>query len=175
MPAPEHLPVTVFACGERLRGDDGIAHVVVDGLPEHLRHGATVRHVTTLGPEDLAALDPQATAIVVDAVVGIPIGEVVRFDLDRLPAHPAMRPTSSHQFPLDMVVGLAKLMGWEPHGAFIGIGAARFDHGNMLSPELTRVVPLVAQAIASEIERAYLGEPTAAPPAPGATPAEVGT
>jgi hydrogenase maturation protease len=163
MHAPDLPPVTVFACGEPLRGDDGIAHAAVDGLPERMRHGAAIQHVTALGPEDLAALEPDATAIVVDAVVGIPVGEVVRYDLDRLPVHPAMRPTSSHQLPLDMVIGLAKLMGWEPHGAFIGVGAARFDHGNVLSPELSRIVPLVGEAIEAEIERAHLNaKPVAA-------------
>jgi hydrogenase maturation protease len=156
MPVLEHPLVTVFACGEPLRGDDGVAHAALDRLPDHARQGAAVHHVTALGPEDLAGLAPEATAIVVDAVVGIPLGEIARLDLDRLPARQSMQPTSSHQLPLDMVISLAKLMGWQPRGTFIGIGAARFDHGNVLSPQLGRVLPLVADAIAAEIERAHL-------------------
>ena len=156
MLALEHPRVTVFACGEPLRGDDGVAHAAVEGLPERVRHGTDVHHVTALCPEDLAGLDPHATAIVVDAVVGVPVGEIVRYDLERMPSHPPMRPTSSHQLPLDMVMGIAKLMGWEPHGAFIGVGTVRFDHGHSLSPELMRVVPLVGEAIAGEIERAEM-------------------
>jgi hydrogenase maturation protease len=158
MLAPDHRSVVVFACGEPLRGDDGIAHAAVDGLAEHQRHGVAIRHLTALGPEDLAGIDPGAIAIVVDAVVGIPVGDIVRFDLEDLAARPTMRPTSSHQLPLDMVIGLAKLMGWHPRGAFIGVGAARFDHGHALSPELARMIPLVVESVAAEIDRAVVRE-----------------
>ena len=171
MHAPDHPHVTLLACGEPLRGDDGVAHAAVDSLPERALHGAEVHHVSALSPEDLAGLDPGSTTIIVDAVVGIPFGEVVRYDLERLPAHAPIRPSSSHQLPLDMVMGLAKLMGWEPHGAFIGVGAARFDHGNALSPEVSGAVPMVGEAIAAEIDRAeVLARMAASPTVQGVDP-----
>ena len=149
-------PVVVFACGEPLRGDDGVAHAAVDVLSQRAIGASSVRHVAALGPEDLAGLAEDSTSIIVDAVVGVPPGEIVRMDLVHLPTPPTMHPTSSHQLPLDMVVGLAKLMGWKPRGVFLGVGAVDFTHGASLSPEVRRVIPALGDAIATEIERARL-------------------
>jgi hydrogenase maturation protease len=149
-------PVVVFACGESLRGDDGAAHAAVDAVPQRAIRDVSVRHVAALGPEDLASLSHDATSIIVDAVVGVPPGEIVKLDLVDLPLAPAVHPTSSHQLPLDMIVGLAKLMGWRPRGVFLGVGGSDFAHGGALSPAVRRIVPALGDAIATEIERIRL-------------------
>ena len=156
MSATMSSPVVVFACGETLRGDDGVAHVAVDALTQRDAGTSSLRHVSSLGPEDLAGLGEDTTSIIVDAVVGVPPGEIVRMDLLDLPHGTAVRPTSSHQLPLDMIVGLAKLMGWKPRGVFLGMGGRDFTHGASLSPEVRRLVPTLGETIATEIARARL-------------------
>jgi hydrogenase maturation protease len=156
MSATVSSPIVVFACGETLRGDDGVAHAAVDAPTQRDTGTSSVRHVSSLGPEDLAGLGEGSTSIIVDAVIGVPPGEIVRMDLLELPHATTVRPTSSHQLPLDMIVGLAKLMGWKPRGVFLGVGGLDFTHGASLSPELRRVVPTLGEAIATEIARARL-------------------
>ena len=154
MDGTTRTPIVVIACGEPLRGDDRIAHVVVDGLSRQDVRGATVRHVPALWPEDLAGIDDGSRTIIVDAVVGIEPGDIVRVDLMGIPTAMNARPTSSHQLPLDMVVALAKLLGWQAQGVFIGIGTSDFTHGAPLSTQLRGRIPDLSRAVAREIERA---------------------
>jgi hydrogenase maturation protease len=169
MSATVSSPVVVFACGETLRGDDGVAHAAVDALSQRDAGTSSVRHVSSLGPEDLAGLGEDSTSIIVDAVIGVPPGEIVRMDLLDLPHGTTMRPTSSHQLPLDMIVGLAKLMGWKPRGVFLGVGGLDFTHGASLSPEVRRVVPTLGETIATEIARARLANEPRGPSVEGET------
>jgi hydrogenase maturation protease len=154
--------VVVFACGEPLRGDDAAASRAVAAIPLRSRLAADIRLVTTLAPEDLTGLEDDAAVLIVDAVSGVEPGTVVDIDLDDLPELVAVVSVrSTHQLALDLVVGLARVLGWDGPGAFIGIGGACFDTGSPLSEVVERAMPAVREAIESRI--ALWAEGTAVP------------
>lgn len=89
------------------------------GLPPRARLAVRLHEVGELSVEDLLALTPGSVAIVVDTVVGIPSGRLVCFDLLDLPLRAAgVQPRSTHQLPLDQVVGMALLLGAGVRGSF---------------------------------------------------------
>jgi hydrogenase maturation protease len=154
----EPVGVVVFACGEPLRGDDGLGHVAVAGLAKSVTRMAAIRSIRCLGPEDLAELRPGTFVVIVDAVAGIEPGRLCRIDLERLGSECAqLRPTSSHQMPLADVLGLAELLGWEPRGVFLGVGAARVGIGDRMSPEVVRAIPELRTAVLDAIVTAPVG------------------
>lgn len=144
---------TLFVCGEPLRGDDAAARTAVLGLPPRARLAVQLREVGELSVEDLLALTPGSAAIVVDTVVGVPAGRLVSFDLSDLPLRAVgIRPRSTHQLPLDQVVGMALLLGAGVRGSFIGVGGVDFGFGRPLSDPVRRALPDLRAALAAEIE-----------------------
>jgi hydrogenase maturation protease len=118
-----------------------------------------------MDPEDLASLPRGTFVVIVDAVAGVPPGRLVRIDLARLgEAAGAMSPTSTHQLPLGDVIGFAELLGWDPRGVFLGVGAATVAPGEGLSPEVERALPELGAAIVEEVlgARAAHAQPGAA-------------
>jgi hydrogenase maturation protease len=148
--------VTVFGCGEPLRGDDGVGHRALECLPRGVSGLANVRLVRSLDPEDLAELPRGTFVVIVDAVAGVPPGRLVRIDLARLgEAAAAVSPTSTHQLPLGDVIGFAELLGWDPRGVFLGVGTATVVPGERLSPEVERALPELGAAIVQEVLGAH--------------------
>ena len=155
--------VTVFVCGQPLRGDDGAARAAVMELPPQARLAARIREVGELSVEDLLTLAPGSAAIVVDAVSGVEPGRLVSFELTELRTHaPGLAPRSTHQLPLDQVVGLAELLGADVRGTFIGVGGLDFGFGRPLSEPVRHALPSLRAALAAEIER--LGGRVTPPP-----------
>lgn len=159
--ATDH-PVRVIVLGESHRGDDGVGFVavasVMAGLPPHIRARVEVRETGQLDPADLIELSSAAAAIVVDAVVGVPVGEVVVLPLELVaassPATAAPVPRSSHVLPVDQLVALAAVLrGGPPEGVLVGVGGERFGFGEGLSPAVEAAMPRFAAAIRAEIER----------------------
>jgi hydrogenase maturation protease len=157
-----HHPVVVFACGEPLRGDDGVAAVAV-GLPlPFARDRARVRTVVGLTPDGLLGLAPGTRVVVVDAVVGVEEGRLVRVELDELETcAAALRHASSHQLPLSQVVGLAREMRPLAPGVFLGVGIRSVRPGAGLSPAVRDAVPRLRAAIGAEVERLSRGREVA--------------
>jgi hydrogenase maturation protease len=148
--------VVVFACGEPLRGDDGVGPVAVGGLDPAVADRAVIRPVRSLDPEDLVELDAGTFVVIVDAVVGVSPGTLVRLDLATLCAQTAsLTATSSHQLPLSDVTGLAELLGWVPRGLFLGVGARSAVPGSPLSPQVEAALP----GLRAAIEDAIVGVP----------------
>jgi hydrogenase maturation protease len=146
MSAPH--PVVVFACGEPLRGDDGVGAAAVRGLEPAVTRRAVIHSIRSLDPEDLVELDPDSYVVIVDAVVGVPPGTLVHIDLAQLGAQTGnFTPTSTHQLPLPDVTGLAELLGWAPRGMFLGVGAASVAPGDVLSPAVAAALPGLCAAI----------------------------
>jgi hydrogenase maturation protease len=158
--------VVIFACGEPLRGDDGAAGLAVASLPPRARLAALVHVVRQLEPEAVATLPPGTRVIVVDTVSGIDPGRIALFDLAELPAKAlAIRPRSTHQLPLDHILGLAEVLGHPVVGVFIGVGGSSFEPGASLSPEVSRAMPSLRAAIAEEVERLGTADPPHLSPA----------
>jgi hydrogenase maturation protease len=150
--------IIVLACGDELRGDDGVALAAVGALPPAVLAHAEVRIVGAVAVEDLVALPVGSRVVIVDAVAGPAPGQLVELELAALhgrasdlaaPGVPAVSPTSSHQLPLPEVVALAGLLRDAPlEGRFVGVGIGSVAFGSGLSEPVAAAVPALTEAVA---------------------------
>lgn len=150
--------VRLVVCGNADRGDDGVAlaaaATLLPALPSTIAPKLEVRRCPDLRTEDLIDLPEGMQALIIDAVLGLSPGEVVRMPLGQLAARPAFTPRSSHQLPIDLVVGLAGVIRKRPvPGVFIGLSGHRFGYGTPLSRAARAALPAFRQAIEDELER----------------------
>lgn len=153
---PDERPVVrplVLACGEPLRGDDAAASAVVAALDPAIGQLAEVRVQSSVGVEDLCDLPDDRSVIIVDAVLGPAPGTLVRTDLAMLEeAARPWAPVSGHQLPLAQTLAIAEVLGWEPRGTFLGVGAAACGIGEPLSPAVADALPGLRALIEEEIQ-----------------------
>jgi hydrogenase maturation protease len=167
--------VRLVVCGNADRGDDGVAlaaaATLLPAIPAGLAPKLEVRRCPDLRTEDLIDLPDGVQALIIDAVVGLSPGDIVRMELGDLAARPAFTPRSSHQLPIDLVVGLAGVIRKRPvPGVFIGLSGHRFGYGTPLSRAARAALPAFRAAIEAELER-MVGMPVAVGAAtPDATP-----
>jgi hydrogenase maturation protease len=157
MRAREHHQkmVRVFACGERLRGDDAAALRAIQMLPADARALAEITEVGQLSVEVLLDTPDGVAVIVADAAVGVAPGAVVTLPLESLSRRDgAATPASSHSLSPDQVIDLAtELRGTPLRGSFVGIGGSEFGFGEGLSPAVSAGLPAFTAALATEIRR----------------------
>jgi hydrogenase maturation protease len=163
--------VQVFVCGEPTRGDDAAGFAAVALLPVDVRARAEIREVGRLDVLFLLDLPADEACIVVDAVAGIPAGEVWVSPLPALvgraralaDAGRAPEPRSSHELPIEQVLALAAtLRDAPPAGTFVGIGGSCWEVGTPLTEAVAAGLPAFAAAITEAIETA--GTPGAGTP-----------
>ena len=152
--------VRLLVCGNADRGDDGAALCAVatllPSLPSALLERLEVRRCGQLRVEDLTDVPAGEVTVVVDAAVGIPPGHVVSMPISGILADPASpTPRSSHELPIDQVLGLAQALrpGGLPAGTFIGIGGRRFGYGRPLSRSVRLNMEHFQAAIAAELTK----------------------
>jgi hydrogenase maturation protease len=152
--------VRLLVCGNADRGDDGAAlsavATLLPALPAALLERLEVRRCGHLRVEDLLDVPNGEIAVVVDAAVGLAPGHVVTLPLDTIAADPSSpSPRSSHELPIDQVLGLAATLrtGGLPEGTFVGIGGRRFGYGRPLSRSVRLNMVAFQAAIASELAR----------------------
>jgi Ni,Fe-hydrogenase maturation factor len=172
--------IIVLACGDELRGDDGVALAVVGALPPAVLARAEVRIVRAVEVEDLVALPVGSRVVIIDAVAGPTPGQLVEIELaalhgrapdratpdagassapdaavkhPRTPGAPDVSPTSSHQLPFPEVVALAGLLRNAPlEGRFVGVGIESVAFGSGLSRPVAAAVPALAEAVARAVQ-----------------------
>ena len=152
--------VRLLVCGNAERGDDGAAlsavATLLPSLPSALLERLEVRRCGHLRVEDLTDVPPGEVTVVVDAAVGIPPGHVVTVSISQILAEAgAPTPRSSHELPIEQVLGLAQVLrpGGLPEGVFVGIGGRRFGYGRPLSRSVRLNMAIVQAAIATELAR----------------------
>jgi hydrogenase maturation protease len=163
--------VRILVCGNADRGDDGAALSAIakllPTLPHELLAKVEIRRCQELHVEDLVDLPSGVTCLVLDAVAGVEPGTVVRLPLSDLLERPAFTPRSSHELPIDLVVGLAEIIREGPvAGTFVGLAGHGFDYGAPLSRVVRSAMPAYGAAIAAELARLTGVEPVLAPSAP---------
>lgn len=146
--------VVVFACGDPLRGDDSVAPLACKSLPPETLARADVKLVGALEAEYLRDLPAGVRAIIVDAVVGPPPGEIVEMDLVEMSGRAQkVVTTSTHQLPLDQVVAIAQLLRDEPVvGRFVGVGIEAVEIGAEPTASVEASVPALRDAVARAVE-----------------------
>ena len=95
-------------------------------------------------------------AVVVDAAVGVAPGHVVTLPIESIVADgSAPTPRSSHELPIDQVLGLSEALrpGGLPAGSFVGIGGRRFGYGRPLSRSVRLNMGAFQTAILDELTR----------------------
>jgi hydrogenase maturation protease len=176
-----HLPgptVRLIVCGNADRGDDGVALATVatllPTLPTTILSALEVRRCQALAAEDLVDLGPGVACCIVDAVVGVEPGQLVHIPLEELTERPAFTPRSSHQLPIDLVIGLASILRGEPvTGSFVGVAGHGFGYGTPLTKVVRAAMPAFRDAIATELERLTNATAQAPRPRAGGAPHDV--
>jgi len=145
--------VVVFACGDPLRGDDSVAPLACTSLPPEVLARADVKLIGALEAEYLRDLPAGVRAVIVDAVVGPPAGQLVELDLAEMSGRAEkVVTTSTHQLPLDQVVAIAQLLRDEPVvGRFVGVGIEAVAIGEEPTASVAASVPVLRDAVAQAV------------------------
>lgn len=137
----------VLACGNPLRGDDGVALQVVCSL----QHGYTepdteIRCAQQWTPELAERISKSDLVIFVDASAVIPPGEMRLEAISARQEHPSV---ATHSLNPEQLLTLAhELYQKAPERAFLlTIGGRSFDHGDQLSDVVRHAVPAACNQI----------------------------
>ena len=161
-------PIRMLVCGNAERGDDGAALAAVagllPGLPPHLLQLLEVRRCEQLAIEDLVDLAPDTACVIVDTVVGVPVGEVVTMPLTEVASRDGaagVTPRSSHVLPIGQLVAIAGILRERPiEGEFVGLGGRSFGFGRALGRPVRAALPAFRSAIETAlIDAAALAGP----------------
>lgn len=156
MPKTSDIDVLVLGLGNILCGDDGAGVVVAHRLRRELEVPPGVRIVDggTLGLDLLALVAASDRVILVDAVRadGRP-GTLVRLAGDDV--SPAVyERLSMHQIGVaDLLAGAALCERYPREVVIVGVVPATTDLQLGCTPEVTRSLPAVADAVVDELER----------------------
>jgi hydrogenase maturation protease len=151
--------VMVFACGDPLRGDDSVAPLACTSLPAETRALADIKLIGAMEAEYIRDIPVGVRAVIVDAVVGPPPGEIVDMDLFEMSGRAQkVVTTSTHQLPLDQVVAIGQLLRDEPVvGRFVGVAIEAVEIGAEPSASVEAAVPLLRDAVARAVEELARG------------------
>lgn len=172
MPRPHSNKVRLLVCGSADRGDDGASLCAVAGLlaglPPPVLGVLEVRRCEQLNLDDLLDLPEGAAFVITDAVIGLPVGQIVTLALSALPdRNPATAPIlrSSRVLPIGQLIAMAQAVRGAPlPGSFVGIGGRSFGFGRALGRPVRAALPAFRAAIELTLIEAAGGVPTASRP-----------
>jgi hydrogenase maturation protease len=145
--------VLIIACGNLLRGDDGLAWHAAELIRQDARPEVEILCSHQLTPEFAEPASRAQTVIFMDASLdgeaGIPRWQAISLQPGQL--------CFSHQLEPAQVIALANtLYGASPKAFAVSLRGICFDHGESLSPEVMRALPAMAAQVRRLIERAIL-------------------
>ena len=131
----------VIAIGNPLRSDDGAGPALAELLR---REGLRVLVVHQLGPELCDDVAAAPVVVFLDARAGGPAGSVRLTPLTGGVGSPA----TTHAVAPEVVLALAeRLHGARPTAALVTLGAASFELGEGLTPEVARALPSARRVV----------------------------
>lgn len=145
--------VVVFACDDPRRGDDSVATLACTSLPAPTRALADIKLIGPMEAEYIRDIPPGVRAVIVDAVIGSPPGEIVEVDLFEMSGRPeAIVAVSTHKSPLDQVVAIGQLLRDEPViGRFVGIAIEAVETTAPSSGSVDDAVRVLRAAVARAV------------------------
>jgi len=149
--------VLVIGYGNPLRGDDGVGCVIAEELAKRISDPDSKIQVVAchqLNPELAEPIAETRAVIFIDASVELEPGEVRVTTLAPDRFSPAAFAHSMK--PSALLATASELFGQAPPAKTVGIGAASFDTGMNLTPQVRRAVSSAITAVENEIAR-YLG------------------
>jgi hydrogenase maturation protease len=158
----------ILACGNPLRGDDGVALRIVCSLQGGYADPNTeIRCAQQWTPELAESISKAELAIFVDASASVPPGEV---RLEQVFAGDEHRSVATHSLRPEQLLTLANELYQEaPARAFLlTIGGASFGHGEQLSTVVRRVIPVACDQIKALLSGVTLPVSEILSPATGA-------
>ncbi len=169
--AGNHLPeimikALVLACGNPLRGDDGVALEVVSHLQKDLRDRATEFYCQQQWTPELAEPVSQAEFVVfVDAAIDRPPGSIAYREL-RTNRNASLRSTH-YSSPESLLLLAEDVYGQRPSRAYlVTVAGAAFELEENLSDPVRNAIPGAVERIKDLLSSAMADKP-AAPSAPG--------
>jgi len=138
----------ILACGNALRGDDGIALYLA-----HQLYGVICDAETEIVcshqwlPEQAEDLSRARVAVFIDASIALPAGEIRVQPVSGEGGEPAG--VTSHAVTPQRLMSLAhELFGGAPERAYlITIGGSAFEHGSEFSEPVRKAVPAALQQV----------------------------
>ncbi|MGO8687776.1 MAG: hydrogenase maturation protease [Candidatus Dormibacteria bacterium] len=162
---PEADRVLVVACGNPLRGDDGVGPAVAELIAAELEaSGARALISDQLLPELAEDVSQARWVVFIDAAADRPAGSVTLEPVAARAAPPAgspgrgLDPFSHGMAPADLLSLARDLYSATPDAVVVSVGAASFAAGEGLSP-VVRTALLGAARVALDAVRAGYPEP----------------
>ncbi|MBI3822609.1 MAG: hydrogenase maturation protease [Planctomycetes bacterium] len=127
---PEH-PTIVIACGNRLRGDDGLGPAAAEIVQRWLLPGVKVIIVHQFVPELIDDIKDGRRLLFIDAAVS---SSGNAFDVRDLEPERSRRVLGHHDTPASLLALLRDLEGRTPEAVLLTVAGYSFDHGTKLTP-----------------------------------------
>ncbi|HWR13795.1 MAG TPA: hydrogenase maturation protease [Terriglobales bacterium] len=146
--------VLVIGYGNPLRGDDGVGPVIAEEIAKKICDPQSKVQVVAchqLNPELAEAVADTREVIFVDASVELKPGDVRISSVKPDQFSPAGFTHSMK--PSALLATASELFGQAPPAKAVAIGAASFDIGMTLTPEVRAAVRLATEVIEKEIAR----------------------
>ena len=139
--------VLIVGYGNALRGDDALGwHAVARLATDPRLDGARVIWQHQLTPELALDMAGASLVVLVDAESGVEPGVLFVRRLERSADGGAVM--SHHVAPESLLVLSAELYGSAPETWIVGVGVARLEVGDALSPAVAAAIPAVVDAVA---------------------------
>lgn len=127
----------VIACGNTLRGDDGVAHIAADRVLEWQLPGVRVLKIHQLVPELIADMQTSSRVLFVDASIH-PCDAA--FQVQMVHPQESRRLFGHHESAENLLLMLRELHGTTPPAWLLTIHAKSFAHGEGLSETSARAL-----------------------------------
>lgn len=154
----------ILACGNPLRGDDGVALHIACCLQQGYGDPETeIRCAQQWTPELAERISKTDLAIFIDASATLTPGEIQLIPLASSEDRTAV---TTHSMDPATLLGLAhELYGSAPERAFLlTIGGESFEHGNQFSRAVRQAIPEALTRIKALLSGVTLPNPDAPPP-----------
>lgn len=155
LPVDIRFDTLVIACGNPMRGDDGVGPVVAHRIEQSLTPSERARHrvfiTHQLLPELALELAQARRSILIDARVSdgetpgiVTVRDVTPEPRLGVPDRPARDVSARllHHWTFPRLLAIAEaLYGRVPRASIVSVSAEAFDEGDTLSPAINAVVP----------------------------------